>query len=150
MREVYRSAILPYPAEAMFDLVTDIESYSDFLPWCNESRILSANGDADADEREVVASLGLAQGALTGRFSTRNHNFRPSRVAMTLVEGPFSELEGEWLIRPLGDAGCKLELKMRFAFSNALKDMLLGAVFEQTCGKLVDAFVKRAGEVHAR
>jgi len=150
MREVYRSAILPYPAEAMFELITDIESYRDFLPWCNESRILSATGDADADECEVVASLGLAQGALTGRFTTRNHNFRPSRVAMTLVEGPFSELEGEWLIRPLGDAGCKLELKMRFAFASTLKDMLLGAVFEQTCGKLVDAFVKRAGEVHAR
>jgi len=68
---------------------------------------------------------------------------------MTLVEGPFSELKGEWSIEPLGDGGSKLELNMQFAFSNPLKDMLLGAVFEQTCNKLVDAFVMRAGEIYA-
>jgi len=147
MREVYRSAIAPYSAEAMFDLITDIESYSTFLPWCNESTILSSSGDGP--EQEVIASLGLALGSLTGHFTTRNRSVRPSSIVLTLVDGPFSELEGEWRIRPLGDDGSKLEFNMRFAFSNPLKDMLLGAVFEQTCNKLVDAFVTRAGEIYA-
>ena len=146
MREVYRSAIAPYAAEAMFDLIADIGSYSDFLPWCNESTILSSSGDGP--EQEVVASLGLAQGPLTGRFTTRNCNRRPTSISLTLIDGPFSELAGEWKILPLGDDGSKLELTMRFAFSNPLKDMLLGAVFEQTCNRLVDAFVARAGEVY--
>jgi ribosome-associated toxin RatA of RatAB toxin-antitoxin module len=93
--------------------------------------------------------LGLSQGPLTGRFTTRNRSVRPSSIVLTLVDGPFSELEGEWRIQPLGDDGSKLEFNMRFAFSNPLKDMLLGAVFEQTCNKLVDAFVTRAGEIYA-
>ena len=97
----------------------------------------------------MVACLGLAQGALTGQFTTCNRSVRPTSITLTLVDGPFSELEGEWRIEPLGDDGCKLELKMRFAFSNPLKDMLLGAFFEQTCNKLVDAFVIRAGEIYA-
>lgn len=147
MREVYRSAITPYPAEAMFDLITDIDSYSEFLPWCNESSIVSSSG-AGA-EHEVIAALGLTQGSLAGRFTTRNRNLRPSSVTLTLIEGPFSELEGQWMIQSLGEAGSKLELKMRFAFSNPLKDLLLGPVFEQTCNKLVDAFVVRAGEIYA-
>ena len=147
MREIYRSAITPYSAEAMYDLVTDIEAYRTFLPWCNESTILSSS-DA-GPEQEVVARLGLAQGPLTGQFTTRNRGVRPTSLVLTLVEGPFSELEGEWRFEPLGDSGCKLELKMRFAFSNPLKDMLLGAFFEQTCNKLVDAFVTRAGEIYA-
>ena len=146
MRKVYRSAITPYSAEAMFDLIADIESYSTFLPWCNDSKILSS-GDAGPGQ-EVVASLGLTQGSLTGHFTTRNRNVRPSSILLTLVDGPFSELQGEWNIQPLGDDGCKLELNMQFAFSNPLKDMLLGAVFEQTCNKLVDAFVTRAGEIY--
>jgi len=147
MREVYRSAIAPYSAEAMFDLITDIESYSTFLPWCNESTILSSSGDGP--EQEVIASLGLALGSLTGHFTTRNRSVRPTSIMLSLVDGPFSELHGEWKIQPLGDDGCKLELNMRFAFSSPLKDMLLGVVFEQTCNKLVDAFVTRAGEIHA-
>ncbi len=146
MREISRSAITPYSAEAMYDLITDVESYHTFLPWCNESKILSSS-DTGA-EQEVVACLGLAQGALTGHFTTRNRGVRPTSITLTLVEGPFSELEGEWRFEPLGEAGCKLELKMRFAFSNPLKDMLLGAFFEQTCNKLVDAFVKRAAEIY--
>ncbi|MDH3978665.1 MAG: type II toxin-antitoxin system RatA family toxin [Gammaproteobacteria bacterium] len=146
MREVYRSAIVPYPAEAVFDLVADIAAYSEFLPWCNESKVLSAKDTPEG--QEVVASLGLLQGALSGAFTTRNQQRRPTGVTMSLVEGPFSELEGEWKILPLGEQGCKLELQVSFAFSNPMKDMILGAVFEQTCNKLVDAFVRRAGEVY--
>ena len=67
---------------------------------------------------------------------------------MQLVEGSFSELEGVWEIESLGDAGCKLELTMRFAFSNSLKEMVLGAVFEKSCNQLVDAFVDRAKNVY--
>jgi len=148
MREVYRSAITPYSVEEMFDLISDIESYSEFLPWCNESKIISSGGEGP--EKEVVATLGLAQGALKGHFTTRNRSVRPSHIALSLVDGPFSELEGEWKIQPLGESGSKLELSIRFGFSNPLKDMLLGAVFEQTCNRLVDAFVRRAGEIHAR
>ncbi len=147
MRDVNRSAITPYSVEEMFELISDIESYSSFLPWCNESTVLSSSGTGP--EREVVASLGLALGSLTGHFTTRNRSIRPSSIVLTLVEGPFSELEGDWKIEPLGEGGSKLELNMRFGFSNPLKDMLLGAVFEQTCNKLVDAFVKRAGEIYA-
>ncbi|MAF82955.1 MAG: type II toxin-antitoxin system RatA family toxin [Gammaproteobacteria bacterium] len=147
MREVYRSAITPYSAEAMFDLITDIESYSEFLPWCNESTILSSSGEGR--EQEVVATLGLAQGALTGKLTTRSRLVRPASIVLSLVDGPFSELEGEWKIQPLGEAGCKLEFNMRFGFSNPLKNMMFGAVFEQTCNKLVDAFVSRAREISA-
>ncbi len=145
MREVYRSAITPYPATAMYDLVADIESYHEFLPWCNESTVLSST-DVGA-EQEVIASLGLALGPLNGRFTTCNRGLRPARITLALVDGPFSELEGEWLFQPLGDDGSKLELRMGFAFSNPVKDKLLGIVFEQTCNTLVDAFVTRAGVV---
>lgn len=130
----------------MFALVTDIEAYSDFLPWCSESTVRSTSGNDD--EREIVATLGIAQGPLQTTFTTRNLNVRPSRVDMTLVEGPFSDLQGVWTISPLGDSGSKLELCVRFAFANPLKDKILGAVFEQTCNRLVDAFVTRAGQVY--
>ena len=51
MREVHRSAIVPYPAEAMYRLVADLESYPEFLPGCTGSAVLSREPDA------VVASL---------------------------------------------------------------------------------------------
>ena len=42
MAIVEKSALVPYPAQAMFDLVADVESYKEFLPWCSNSRRLSS------------------------------------------------------------------------------------------------------------
>ena len=152
MHEVYRSAIVPYSADAMFDLVADVESYAEFLPWCADAEVMSGSpkaGQADSGcGDQVVARLELSQGPLTGHFTTRNQMDRPHGIAMTLVEGSFSELEGLWEIEALGDDGCKLSLTMRFAFSNPVKDMLLGSVFERSCNTLVDAFVERARSVY--
>jgi len=142
MREIRRSAIVPYSAESMFELIADVESYSEFVPGCTESCVDVAG------PQEVIASLGLALSGHTGRFTTRNYLEPPRHIRMSLVDGPFSELEGDWRIEPLGDAGCRLELCMRFGFSNRMKDMLLGPVFELTCNRLVDAFVRRADRLH--
>lgn len=136
----------------MFELIADVESYADFLPWCTESCILSTDeqpGQADAGVYEVVARLGLSQGPLKDTFTTRNRVDPPRSVSMELEEGPFSALNGEWRLESLGDNGCKLLLKMQFAFSNSMKDVLLGAIFERTCNQLVDAFVQRARELYA-
>lgn len=132
----------------MFELVADIESYPQFLPWCTRGQVQQETADPQTDGvRTVIARLDLSQGGLSGYFTTRNRLEPPRRIAMKLVEGSFSELEGVWQVESLGEEGCKLELTMQFAFSNPVKDMLLGTVFEKSCGQLVDAFVDRAKNV---
>lgn len=144
MREVHRSAVVPYAAESMFELVADVGSYSQFVPGCVESCIESG----ESADGEVIASLGVVHSGHSGRFTTRNRMDPPHHIHMSLIEGPFSELEGDWRVESLGDEGCRLELSMRFAFSNRLKDLLLGPMFELTCNHLVDAFVRRAGKLY--
>ena len=138
MRQVKRSAIVPYAAEAMFDLVADIESYPQFLPGCSGAQIRSREGN------QVVATLSLAQGPLNTDFTTRNELTRPNGITMALENGPFSDLHGAWEFVPLGSAGCRVTLDMQFAFPNRIADLLLGPPFEAICNHLVDAFVKRA------
>lgn len=142
MREVVRSAIVPYPVESVYSLIADVQSYPEFLPGCTGSSIVSR------DEGVVIASLSLLQGPLRATFTTRNEMQPPQSVRMRLVEGPFRELEGEWRLQPLGEQGCRIELRMRFEFSNAAADLVLGPVFAVTCNNLVAAFVRRAREKH--
>ena len=71
-------------------------------------------------------------------------------MALELVDGPFSELQGEWRFEALGADGCRATLHLRFAFANRAQDLLLGKAFEQSCNRLVDAFVQRAADVHGR
>lgn len=142
MREVHRSAIVPYAADAMFALVADLEAYPQFVPGCTGSSVLSRDAEG------VVASLSLSKGPFASSFTTRNRSEPPRRMTMELVDGPFQSLHGEWLIEPLGEKGCRIDLRVRFQFSSATRDLLLGPAFELTCNGLVDAFVARARTVY--
>lgn len=141
MRQVERSAIVPYSAEAMFDLVADIEAYPQFLPGCTAARVRQRDGN------RVVGSVALAQGPLKLEFTTRNELLRPERITMALVDGPFREMDGAWEFAPLGEAGCRVSLRLRFAFQSRVADLVLGPPFESICTRLVDAFVARARSV---
>ena len=66
MSRISRSALVSYSAKQMYDLVSDIESYSDFLPGCRRGTIIQQSGN------EVEAALELAKGSMSYQFSTRN------------------------------------------------------------------------------
>jgi len=141
MREVRRSALVPYTAGQMYGLVIDVERYPEFLPWCSGARVLAAEGE------NVTVRLGLARGLVRGNFTTRNRNVPERSVEMTLVEGPFSLLEGRWDFRPIETAGTRVELQVRFQTHGLIDAIALGPAFEQICNQMVDAFGRRAHQV---
>jgi ribosome-associated toxin RatA of RatAB toxin-antitoxin module len=141
---ISRSAIVPYSAPAMFDLVADVESYPQFLPWCSDARSQSLTEDEDH------ATVEISKGKLRTSFTTRNLLDRGRSIKMHLVDGPFRSLEGRWKFEPLGDAGCKVSLDMEFEFSNRLMAATAGRAFGEIASTLVDAFSKRAMEVYGR
>ena len=70
---------------------------------------------------------------------------------MKLLDGPFSNLDGQWKFIPLGNEqqrACKVELELHYGFSNATLAKLVGPVFDKIAGTMVDAFVKRAEEMY--
>jgi ribosome-associated toxin RatA of RatAB toxin-antitoxin module len=138
MREVRHSALVSASPGRMFALINDIERYPDFVPGCTGAAVLSRA------ENEIVASLAVRRGALNTEFTTRNTLEPERRIVMSLVKGPFRELHGEWLLTPIGEGGCRVELTLRFAFSNPLSGMMFEPLFAQTAASLVDAFVARA------
>jgi ribosome-associated toxin RatA of RatAB toxin-antitoxin module len=139
---IHRSALVPYSASEMFHLVDDVDSYHQFLPWCAASKVLSRDAD------QVRATIQVAKGAVNKSFTTVNHLQKDKMIEMRLVEGPFHHLEGFWRFEALEERGCKVSLDMDFEFSGRMMQMLVGPVFSQIAGSLVDAFVKRAEEVY--
>jgi len=138
MTDIHKSALVPYSAEQMFDLVNDIEAYAGFLPWCRSSKVLSAHDNV------IEASLEIAHGALHKTFTTRNTLTDKQQIQMNLVEGPFKQLEGVWRFEALGDQGSKVSLDLSFEFSNRLVGMTMGPIFSAIANSLVDAFTQEA------
>jgi ribosome-associated toxin RatA of RatAB toxin-antitoxin module len=142
IREIRRSALVTFSPEQMFDLVIDVERYPQFLPW-----VIGAELHQRSD-RDLLASMEMSRSGVRERFTTRNEFDRPAYMTMQLVEGPFRVLQGRWNFTPIGQAGTRVELEMRFEFANPVVAMLFGKSFEQSCGQLIDAFIARARQIH--
>lgn len=145
MKTVNKSVLIWYSAAEMFALVTDIVSYPQFLPWCDQSAVLAE------DEQGMTAKVGLSMAGLRQSFTTRNTHIEDRKVSLKLVDGPFSKLDGQWDFTPVGkasDRACKVEFTLNYDFDNAALAALVGPVFDRIAGSLVEAFVKRAAEVY--
>ncbi len=69
---------------------------------------------------------------------------------MRLVQGPFRHLHGTWQFTALGETACKIQLRLVYEFSNRILEKLVGPVFGFIANSLVDAFVRRAEQLHGR
>lgn len=141
---IHKSALVAYTPAEMFALVSDIEAYPQFLPWCSTARVLWREGD------ELKASIEMAKGSLQKTFTTHNRQQHNKMIEMRLVEGPFKRLEGFWRFDPLGDKACKVSLDMEFEFATRMLSLMIGPVFSQIANTLVDAFQQRAVQVYGK
>jgi len=145
MKTVKKSVLIWYSPQEMYGLVTDVPAYPQFLPWCDHSSVL------DSDDAGMTAEVGISFSGIRQTFTTRNLHVTDRQVAIKLVNGPFSRLDGQWDFVPLGDnsqRACRVELTLHYGFDNATLGKLVGPVFDKIAASLVDAFVKRAEQVY--
>lgn len=142
MNTLKRSALVPYSAHQMFELVNHIEDYPRFLPWCHNSEILSRT------DTEVVAKLEINWKGMHKSFTTRNLLIPNQSMKMELVDGPLKHLDGLWQFHPLNDHACKVQLDLEFEFAGSFIDRLFEPVFQHIANTLVDAFCKRAVAIY--
>ena len=142
MALVEKTVLIEFSAAEMFDLVDGVERYPEFLPWCNRTELKFR------DAVRTVATLFIDFHAVKSHFTTSNDKVHPSTMKITLVDGPFRRLEGEWRFKALGERACKVEFRLHYEFSSRLFEKIIGPVFAHIAGTFVDAFVKRAGQVY--
>ena len=151
MKHVKKSVLLWYTPHEIYRLVTDVEKYPEFLPWCERVDVLGR------DEQGPTARLHLAYAGIRHAFTTRNVQVADESVHLMLVDGPFSLLDGMWRFVPLplpaasggvDSVACKIEFGLRYEFSNAILEAAISPVFDRIADTFVDSFVRRAEHVY--
>jgi len=129
---------VPYPAELMYQVVSDVEKYPQFLPWVVALRVLS-RGDS-----RLTAEMAVGYGALRERY-TSQVLLDPAerRVDVSQTSGPFKVLENHWRFVPNGE-GCDIDFSIQFEFKSRLLHSVASTKFEKAMLKMTDAFEARA------
>ena len=142
MTKVQRSALLPYSAAQMFQLVNDVNSYPEFVPWCVKTTVHKESS------KEKEATMDFAKRSINASVTTNNELEENKKIVMRLVKGPFKHLLGTWKFLALDESSCKVEFDMEFSFTNPLYSATLGPIFNQVANKLVSAFTQRASDIY--
>ncbi|MAR56240.1 MAG: ubiquinone-binding protein [Rickettsiales bacterium] len=142
MRTHHDTKRYPYTPEQLFDLVADVGSYPEFIPWVKGARI------TEHTETRFVAELIVRFKGITETYASEVVLNRPKSVDVALVRGPFNHLENHWRFTPTEDGGCEIDFKVAFEFKNIVLDTLIGALFARATEKMIDAFSERAEQLY--
>ena len=142
--EIKRTALVLHSAMDMFRLVRDVPAYPDFLSWCVKAEVHEQTSE------QQLASLLVKVSGITQTFTTRNRFAPGERLTLSLVEGPFRQLSGEWLFEQMGSEGSKVTLALSFDFSSRMLSSAFRRGFAHIADHMVNEFSKRADDVYGR
>ena len=138
---------LPYSASQMYDLVADVASYPQFLPWNSAARITSRT---PVDGGEVMeADLVISFKVFRERFASRVRLYPgDKRIDTEYLDGPFKHMKSTWGFKDRDGGGCDVEFFVDFEFRNAILQGIIGMVFNDAMQRIVRAFERRAAVLY--
>ncbi|ADU92336.1 type II toxin-antitoxin system RatA family toxin [Taylorella equigenitalis] len=138
MPVIKKSVLVPYSASQMFELVDNVKEYPEFMPWCGGAT------EIQRTDSTLIATVVISIAGLKQSFTTTNLNTPPTKISLTLVEGPFSALSGEWNFKPLAENACKVSFDLKYDFKSKPLALIVGPVFNTIASTFIDSFTKRA------
>lgn len=137
---------LPYTAQQMYDLVADVGSYPQFLPWCAAARIRSRDdkGDHEVMEADLVISFKVFREKFGSRVVLWPEDMK---IDTEYLDGPFRYMKSNWHFADAED-GCDVSFYVDFEFKNAVLQGIIGVVFNEAMHRIVRAFEDRARDLY--
>ena len=129
---------VPFTPDQLFEMVSDVQSYPKFLPWCVGARIRSA------DDELIVADLMIGYKLLRERFTSRVTLDRAKwKIETEFTDGPFKFLRNQWEFKSCPE-GCQIVFLVEFEFRSTVLRKLVSVLFNEVVLRMVSAFEKRA------
>ena len=138
-----------HSATQMFDLVSDIEAYPQFLPLCTSLRVLRRS--TEGETQIAVAEMQVGYKAIRETFKTRVACDRAKKMILVeYIDGPFRYLKNSWAFRDAGPEASNVDFHIEYEFKSRMLGLVMGSMFDQAFRRFADAFEKRANEIYGR
>ena len=123
--------------EQFFEVVTDYESYPEFLPDMEGAEVLQRREET-AEARFTLNLIKRISYTLT---LVEN---RPHEVTWSLKDGPFKKNDGSWTIEPVGDGRTRATYRVEVTVGVFLPGSIVNRLVGKTLPATLEAFKGRA------
>ncbi|MEC7832967.1 MAG: type II toxin-antitoxin system RatA family toxin [Pseudomonadota bacterium] len=124
--------------ETIFTLVNQVDKYSDFLPWCNGSKIISNENNI------MIGEISVSKNLVKWTFTTENHYIDNEKIQLKLLDGPFKSLNGLWSFSRVDKNTTIVNFVLEYEFSNKIIELSIKPVFTSIMTSILDSFVSEA------
>ena len=140
---------IDHSAEAMFELVADVERYPEFLPLCTGLTVLSRR--EKGDRQALTATMSVGYKRISETFTTQVVLNRPElAIDVQYIDGPFRYLTNEWRFEPVGEGACDVHFYIDYEFRSRTLGLMMGGMFDRAFNMFVEAFRQRADALYGR
>lgn len=155
MPEFRTTRRVAHSAQAMFDLVADVERYPEFVPFCEMLQVRGRRSESGAGtdtEREVlVADMTVGYKLLRETFTSKVTLDRAKlEIRADYLDGPFRALENSWHFKPLPDGGSEISFCIQYEFRSRALALVMGTLFDRVFRTFAGAFEARADQVYGK
>jgi coenzyme Q-binding protein COQ10 len=137
-----------HAAAEMFDLVSDVEHYPEFVPLCQSLKVRRRTSD-DEGREVIVADMTIAYKVVHETFTSRVTLDKPKlEILVEYLEGPFRKMNNRWKFRPAGDHASEVEFFIAYEVRSRMLGLVMGSVFDAAFRRFAAAFERRADQVY--
>ncbi len=136
-----------HSADQMFDLVADVERYSEFVPLCQKHTIRSRKkcGDSEIMMTDMTVAYQVFRETHRSRVTLDRAN---GRILVESVDGPLRRLRTVWTFQSRDADSCDVGFDLSYEFASPMLALLLGGIFDAAFSRFVQAFESRADAVY--
>jgi coenzyme Q-binding protein COQ10 len=131
--------------EQLVDLVLDIESYPEFIPYCLDAKIYEKNEIKNLIY--IIADLTIGKGPFKATYkSDVRFNKDTDTIQVTNIEGPLKHLDNKWVFLEK-DSSTEISFDINFEIENKFLNIVMSKSFQYGLDKIADSFQKRANDL---
>ncbi len=134
----YKKVISTSDANKLFEIVADINSYPEFIPWVAAVRIV------ENKDEYCLAELLVKYKIFREKYISKVFITPGQEVRVELQEVPFKYLNNIWKF-----SKDEVEFQIDFEFKSSFFEQMISQDFDYYANKIIEAFDKRLNDAYS-
>jgi len=140
MKNIQREEVVKHSAKKLFDIVIDIESYPEYIPWCTKMIV------NERKENEIYADMFVKYKFILAQKFGSFVKFDTNKLTIetTYIDGPLKDLNTYWQFKVIDNNKSKIIFNVNFEFKSFIHQKFAETFYPLIEKKMINSFKERA------